>query len=195
MEYYQDVLIDPRSLIEQDDIEQEIALAKLEGIPNPSPFIILMRLKNQLQEELFGDWLPQTAEEILPAPTIMEGKDYEQLYSFLFSQDISQDTVQAFMDNPDNPENLENLLEALYQAKVIKRVDWKRTKPKKKSVARFVYETIEKSGEITQRQLFQAVSKFHPVARPAQTVRIAVRRYLASGKIKEIRPHVYAVNK
>lgn len=196
MGYYQDVLLDPRNLIEQDDIDQEIALAKLEGIPNPSPFIILMRLKNTVQEELFGNWLPDTAEDILPPPTIMEGRDYEQLYSYLLSlEEVSQEDVLAFMEDPEDPKNLENLLESLYKSKVIKRVDWKRTQPKKKSVAQFVLETIEKEGEISQRKLFQSVTHFHPVARPSQTVRVAVRRFLAQGKIKEVKPRVYAINK
>lgn len=167
-----------------EDVDQEAELLKLEGkIPHKG--IIAKRLYNAVPDLHFSYWIPQSAKKIETTLQPISSNDYEKLISFLYSTDISFDIVNNFLENPEDETALNILVNALKAGGSISKEQWEDTIPKSKSIRVLLLDCIILNKKIEYIDLVKYISSMHLSKRPAEAVRISLKRLVASNLVKE----------
>lgn len=173
------------SIIDNQDVDQEAELMKLEG-KTPHRGIIKKRLIHDSSSMItFFHQLPSGAKPVAPKVEPLSEEDYIFLVEYLYSLPIDTIIVTKFLDNPEDELYLTLLLLELYEIDVLTPKDWRDSKIKKKSLKIIILEKIRERGEMSLEELFQFGSSIHVSKRPTQAVRISLRRLLQSKDIME----------
>ena len=171
--------------VDKQDIDQEMALAKLEGVENPSRWLIYKRLSRQAKEislisdEALNALDPPKAFET-EGTYVIEFSVIEKLSSWLRRQPSElQELVWDYLMNAEKPAKLKKVLGYLKTSGQLKSIQAIEPIPKR----RITYaDMIWNSLPSTVEQLVEQLEI--PSKRPAATVRQALRRFRDSGLVE-----------
>lgn len=181
------------AFIDPEDVEQQAHLLELEG-KVPHKAIIAKEMLHNSPDLHYANWLPLNASEVAQEVVPMSASDYDTLILFFYSSPVDIEILNNFLDNPEDETALENLLNELYAHEIITKKQWDDSKPKAKSIRVLILEKIIERGTMSKQEILEHISTLIISKRPAEAVRISIKRLLDSGKIKEVNGYYTATN-
>lgn len=164
-----------QALVTPEDINQEMEILRLRGVPNPSSSIVRMKMERKSSiepnyQDLFDLDDPE-GEVDIPEP-LRDPSPQEELILWAMGKSVEiQGVIDAFLEDPDT--RLESTIEFLAELSLV--VSLPQNRPSSKRIT--YTDIMTRALPASKDDLIRCIGRVGTMERPAATVRSFLRRF------------------